>query len=94
MTKFGQDLIRSANEAIAIAKGDAARTFTPTPIDVAAIRKRLGLSQQQFAASFGLSPALVRDWEQKRRNPDQAARTLLTVIAHNPEAVERALTAA
>ena len=96
MTKFGKDLIRSANEAIAIARGEAApaRAFRPAPIDVAAIRKRLGLSQQKFAARFGLSPALVRDWEQKRRNPDQAARTLRTVIASNPEAVEKALSAA
>jgi len=96
MTKFGKDLIRSANEAIAIARGEAApaRAFPPAPIDVAAIRERLGLSQQKFAARFGLSPALVRDWEQKRRNPDQAARTLRTVIASNPEAVEKALSAA
>ena len=96
MTKFGKDLIRSANEAIAIAKGEAApaRAFPPPAIDVAAIRKKLGLSQQKFAARFGLSAALVRDWEQKRRNPDQAARTLLTVIASNPEAVEKALSAA
>jgi putative transcriptional regulator len=96
MTKLGQELIRSANEAIAIAKGEAAsaRAFAPTPIDLAAIRKRLGLSQQKFASRFGLSPALVRDWEQKRRNPDQAERTLLTVIARDPEAVQRALSAA
>jgi putative transcriptional regulator len=38
--------------------------------------------------------AMVRDWEQKRRNPDRAARTLLLVIESNPEAVERALNAA
>jgi putative transcriptional regulator len=96
MTKFGKDLIQSANEALAIARGEAvpARAFPAAPIDVAAIRKGLGLSQQKFAARFGLSPALVRDWEQKRRNPDQAARTLLTVIARNPEAVEKALSAA
>jgi putative transcriptional regulator len=64
------------------------------PLDVAAIRKKLGLSQQKFAARFGLSAALAPDWEQKRRNPDQAARTLLTVIARDPEAVEKALSAA
>jgi putative transcriptional regulator len=96
MSKFGQDLIASVNEAIAIAKGEAkpARVFTPEEIDVAAIRKRLGLSQQKFAARFGLSQAMVRDWEQKRRNPDQAARTLLTLIARDPESVQRTLSAA
>ena len=46
MTKLGQDLIQSAREAIAIAKGEiaAARTFTPPTVDVAAIRRRTGLS--------------------------------------------------
>ena len=96
MTKFGRDLIESAREALAITKGEAApaRVFSPAPIDVAAIRKRLGLSQQEFARRFGLSVAMVRDWEQKRRNPDRAARTLLLVIDRNPKAVELALSAA
>jgi putative transcriptional regulator len=95
MSTFGKDLIQSAKEAIAIAGGKAvpARLYDPAPIDVAAIRKQLGLSQQKFAARFGLSPSLVRDWEQKRRNPDQAARTLLMVIARNPNAVESELAA-
>jgi len=94
MSKFGEMLIQSAEEALAIAKGEAppARVYALSTIDVVAIRKQLGLSQQKFARRFGLSPAMVRDWEQKRRNPDQAARTLLTVIAREPEAVARALT--
>jgi putative transcriptional regulator len=33
----------------------------------------------------------VRDWEQHRRQPEQAARVLLLVIAHNPTAVTEAL---
>jgi putative transcriptional regulator len=88
-------LIESAQEALAIAKGEAApvRVYAPPPIDVVAIRKQLGLSQQKFAKRFGLSLAMVRDWEQERRNPDQAARTLLTVIAREPEAVARAVAA-
>lgn len=93
MTKFGQELIQSANEALAIAKDEApaARLIGPDDIDVASIRKRLGLSQARFAAKFGLSPATVRDWEQHRRRPDRIARTLLMVIDRKPEAVEEAL---
>jgi putative transcriptional regulator len=93
MSKIGKDLIQSANEALAIARGDipAARIVEAAEVDVAAIRKRLGLSQARFAARFGLSPATVRDWEQRRRNPDRIARTLLLVIDRNPEAVEQAL---
>ncbi len=58
---------------------------------MAAIRKRLNLSQDRFARRFGLSPATVRDWEQKRRRPDRIATALLRVIDHAPETVARAL---
>lgn len=93
MTKFGESLIESANEALAIARGNLApaRVFTPPPVDVAAIRKKTGLSQARFAARFGFSASSVRDWEQRRRTPDPAARTLLLVIQHEPDAVQRAL---
>lgn len=94
MSKFEKELLQSAREALAISKGEMepARVHVPPTIDVAAIRRRLGLSQARFAARFGLSAATVRDWEQKRRNPDQIARTLLTIIDRDHEAVERALT--
>lgn len=94
MSKFGQDLIQSASEALAIARGEAepARTFSAESPNVAAIRKRLGLSQGRFAKKFGLSAATVRDWEQGRRQPDAPARNLLRVIDYAPETVERALT--
>lgn len=93
MSKLGERLIGSAREARAIARGEAppARAVTPPPIDVAAIRKRTGLSQEKFARRFGLSPSAIRDWEQKRRVPDPAARALLIVIDREPDAVERAL---
>jgi putative transcriptional regulator len=58
---------------------------------VKAIRGKLGLSQQAFAHRFGLSPAAVRDWEQHRRQPEQAARVLLMVISHDPKTVEHVL---
>jgi putative transcriptional regulator len=59
--------------------------------DLKAVRRHLGLTQKQFAAAFQLSLATVRDWEQRRYAPDQAARTLLRVIAREPDAVRRAL---
>ena len=59
--------------------------------NVKAIREKLRLSQRQFAEMFGLSLSVVRDWEQGRFIPDQAARTLLKVIDRNPEAVKQAL---
>jgi putative transcriptional regulator len=67
-----------------------ARLF-PEQVDVRAIRERVRLSQEGFALRFGFSAAAVRDWEQGRRRPDQAARVLLLIIKHDPEAVDRAL---
>jgi putative transcriptional regulator len=62
----------------------------PMP-DVAALRRRLKLSQAEFANRFGFSVATVRNWEQGRVLADGAARVLLAVIANEPQAVIRAL---
>ena len=67
----------------------AARTVRP--VDIAATRRRLGLSQTEFAAWFGISPGTLRNWEQGRRVPEGPARVLLRVIEREPEAVRRAL---
>ena len=55
------------------------------------IRRALGLSQEDFARRFLIPIGTLRDWEQARVEPDQAARAYLTVIARDPEAVRRAL---
>lgn len=64
----------------------------PIP-DIKAIRRRLGLSQAQFANRFGLSVRTVQQWEQGRAIPDRPARNLLKVIESAPEIVARALSA-
>ena len=61
---------------------------------VQAIRKRMGLSQPQFAERFHIPVATLRDWEQARRQPDAAVWAYIQVIDHEPEAVLRALQAA
>ena len=58
---------------------------------VRALRQKLDLTQKQFAARFHLPLGTVRDWEQNAHRPDKAAQVLLTVIARDPDAVERAL---
>ncbi len=55
------------------------------------IRRALGLSQEDFAARYQIPIGTLRDWEQGRAMPDQAARAYLTVIARAPEAVRKAL---
>lgn len=58
---------------------------------VRAIRRRLGLSQAQFAARFGFSIETLRNYEQGHRQPTGPARVLLQVIAAEPDAVTRAV---
>jgi putative transcriptional regulator len=55
------------------------------------VRWSIGLSQQEFADVFGIPIGTLRDWEQGRFEPDQAARSYLKVIARNPKAVRKAL---
>lgn len=50
-------------------------------------RRKLGVSQDRFAAMLGISAATLRNWEQKRRNPSGAAELLLRVATRNPEVV-------
>jgi putative transcriptional regulator len=98
MSKLGKKLIRSAKEARTIARGEAKpssyRIHLPSDVDVQSIRKRLGMSQAEFSARFGIPPGTLRDWEQGRRIPEGPARVLLKVIETDPKAVERALAAA
>jgi len=54
----------------------------------------MGLSQTQFAAKFGFSPATLRNWEQGRVRPDTPTRVLLAVIAKYPDSVEDVLSGA
>jgi putative transcriptional regulator len=58
---------------------------------VRALRQKLDLTQEQFAARFHLPLGTVRDWEQGAHRPDKAAQVLLTIIAKDPDAVARAL---
>lgn len=58
------------------------------------VRQALGLSQEEFAGRFRIPIGTLRDWEQGRVEPDQAARAYLLVIARNPKAVRKALEAA
>jgi transcriptional regulator with XRE-family HTH domain len=67
--------------------------MTAKAINVRGLREMLSLSQNEFAAKFGFSPAVVRNWEQGRNQPAGAARILLAVIERHPEAVEETIDA-
>ena len=95
MSKAGERIIKSAREALAFPKGDPLRgikVHVPDEIDVRQIRRKVAMSQKEFAEHFGVNVRTVQDWEQGRRVPVGAARAFLLVIDREPEAVHRALT--
>jgi len=58
---------------------------------VKVMRRVLGLTQEEFSTRYHIPLGTLRDWEQGKTEPDQAARAYLTVIAREPETVRRAL---
>lgn len=91
----GQEIITSLREAVAWAGGEdvpvRVTTVAVPTTDIRAVRRKLRLSQSQFAAKFGFQTATLKNWEQGRTRPDGPARVLLAVIARHPAAVEDAL---
>ncbi len=80
-------------EAIEFAQGKPTKAIVHdiSPVDVKAIRARVGMSQAEFASAFGMSLGTLRHWERGDRTPRGPARVLLNVIAKEPHAVLRAL---
>lgn len=78
-------------DALAYAQGDKTkgrlRRVRVPDVDVGTMRGKLGLSQEDFATAFGVSVAIVRNWEQGRRQPHGPARVLLAVIDKAPSTV-------
>ncbi|MBZ5608039.1 MAG: type II toxin-antitoxin system MqsA family antitoxin [Acidobacteriia bacterium] len=91
----GSRIIEGLEQAVAWTKGQNTRvrvTVVHVPeIDVRKVRRKMGLSQAQFANKFGFPPATLRNWEQGRAHPDAPTRVLLAVIAKHPDAVEDVL---
>jgi len=93
-TELGQSMLQGMREALAFARGEENHgciVHVPEEIDVKAIRRQTQMSQSEFSRSYGFSKRSLEQWEQGRRVPTGAARVFLTVIARDPEAVQRAL---
>jgi len=94
----GTRIIEGLEQAIAWTRGQNERvrvTLVDVPeIDIRGVRRKMGLSQAQFATKFGFPPATLRNWEQGRSRPDAPTCVLLAVIAKHPEAVEDVLSKA
>jgi putative transcriptional regulator len=83
----------ATDSSTAIPTTDELKQFRRTSL-ARRIRLQLGLSQPDFAKRFGIPLGTLRDWEQHRAEPDQAARTLLRVIAALPAEVRKVVEAA
>ena len=82
LQKFQADLLESVKQ---MRRGQAARVTKVKLPEAAAARVSVGLSQQEFALLLGVSPRTLQDWEQGRREPTGAAKTLLRVAVAHPE---------
>jgi putative transcriptional regulator len=93
MSKAYDSIQKGLREAIAHQKGKArgVKIHTPSVIDVQALRKRIGLTQEEFAAKFSVSLGTLRHWERGDRKPHGPALVLLRVIEKDDRAVLRAL---
>jgi len=84
MLQFQEDLLQSVRQMKA---GKAARTTVVELTAAADARAKVGVSQSEFATLLGVSVRTLQDWEQGRREPSGAAKTLLRIAASTPEAI-------
>jgi putative transcriptional regulator len=76
---IGREILEGLQE---LKRGDYGRVINVP--SVSSIREKTGLSQSRFASLLGVSVRTLQDWEQGRRAPSGAARTLLLVAHRNP----------
>lgn len=93
MSKFGDELIESLTDAVAHARGEqtGVRVHTVAMPDVRVIRRKLHMSQQEFAETYRIPLPTLKGWEQGRRHPDAPAAAYLQAIARKPHEISAAL---
>lgn len=82
MSELGKSLLNAIDDALE--EGGCGIVLTPSP-DVAALRKRLKLSQRQFADTYGINLVTLQKWEQGKRVPDSVSKNYLACIAKAPD---------
>ena len=86
LSKEAQDLLESIQQ---MNSGETGRVYTPEQILAIAARQSSKLTQTEFAKLLDVSVDAIRDWEQGRRSPRGAARTLLRVAMQHPDVLRR-----
>lgn len=89
MSEIFKSIKAGLEEAIEFSKGNeiGARVFTPQQIDIKELRKRLGMTQEKFANTFGISLGTLRHWERGDRKPQGPALVLLNLVLKAPETI-------
>ena len=91
LSPFAASIAAGLEEAITHAKGEHVPGIRVNEVpDVKRIRAKLGMTQEQFAATYHISADTVKGWEQKRRNIDSTAAALLRTIESYPDQVRDA----
>ena len=78
-------------QAVRDIKAGRGKRVTVTVRPAAAVRQKSGLSQAEFARLLGVSVRTLQDWEQGRRNPTGAARSLLLLAVKRPKVLREVL---
>jgi putative transcriptional regulator len=85
---LGQELIEAVREAIH--KKGKGRLVRPK-INIVAVRKKLGMTQKEFATQYFIKLQTLRNWEQEKRTPDTTTLAYLTCIASKPKEILKIL---
>ena len=93
MSNAFNSIKQGLDEALEFSKGKKIKAIVHefSPLDVKNIRKKIGMSQNEFASAFGISVSTLRHWERGDRTPHGPALVLLNVVSKEPNAVLKAL---
>ena len=86
MSPEGAELLEAVEQMKAGKKG---RVYTPEQLLAISARQSVSLTQKEFARLLNVSVDSVQDWEQGRRSPRGAVKTLLNVARNHPEVLEK-----
>ncbi len=85
---IGAELLQAVRQMRA---GKARRVHRVKVPEALEARMRSGLSQAKFATALGVSKRTLQEWEQGRRKPTGAARSLLAIATKRPEILREVL---
>lgn len=85
-SNLGNELVNAVKEALA--EKESGR-LVRTKVDVIAIRKKLQLTQKEFAEAYHINLETLRNWEQNKRAPDTTSIAYLICIIQRPNMIRK-----